>query len=55
MAATLGRQRQRLLGGAELDVRPRALEVVALADLLAGLIQRIVNFLEIDRGRDVER
>ena len=35
--------------------RRGAFEVVALDDLLAGLIQRVVDFLEVDVGGDVER
>ena len=33
------------------DVGLGALEVVALADFLARLVQRVVDFLEIDRAR----
>jgi hypothetical protein len=48
-------QRQRRFRGVELDCRLRPLEIVPLSDFFARLIQRVVNFLQIDGGRDVER
>jgi hypothetical protein len=39
----------------ELDRCLGALEVVALGDFLAGLVQRVVHFLQVDVGGDVER
>ena len=39
----------------KLDGAMGALEIVALADLLDGLIDRVVHFLKIGAGRDVER
>src|SRR5205823_5847061 len=43
------------LDAVELDGDVGALEVVALADLLERLIHRVVDFLEIRAGGDVER
>ena len=51
----VGDERERLVGGVQVDLGLRALEVVALADFLARLVERVVDFLEVNRGRDVER
>jgi CheY-like chemotaxis protein len=51
----VGDDRDGILCAAEIDLRTRSLEVVALNDLLASLVQGVVDFLQIDRGRDVER
>ena len=47
----VGDERQLLFRGVEVDLRLRALEVVALADFLARLVEGVVDFLEIDRSR----
>ena len=50
----VGGERERVLGPVQVDRRARALEVVALRDFLARLVDRVVDFLEVDAGRDVE-
>jgi hypothetical protein len=54
-AFIFGQKGERLVGGAQRDFGRGALEVVALADLLARLVQRVVHFREVDGRRDVER
>src|ERR1035437_430306 len=51
----VGEQRDQPLGAFELDLDLGALEVVALGDLLAGLVHRVVDLLKVDAGGDVKR
>src|SRR5262245_9190016 len=51
-----------IVGGAEVDgvrltthLRRRSLEIEALPDLLQGLVDRVVDLLEVDLAHDVER
>src|SRR5687768_1735480 len=50
----LRREIQGSLGAAEFNRRNRALEVIALRDLLLRLIDGVVDFLEVHSGRDIE-
>ena len=51
----VGDERNRAVGLVELDVGLRALEVVALDDFLAGLVEGVVDFLQVDGGGHIER
>ena len=44
----VGRQDDRVLGAVEIDRRARSLEVVALRDFLARLVDGVVDLLEVD-------
>ncbi len=54
LEVVVGGQDDRVVGAVQLDRRARALEVVALRDFLSGLVDGVVDLLEIDAGRDVE-
>ena len=55
LEVVLGGQDERAVRLDELDGGGRALEVVALRDLLARLVEGVVDLLEVDGGGDVER
>ena len=50
----VGHEYDELLGALEFDGRLRPFEVVPLADLLLGLVDGIVDLLEVDTGGYVE-
>src|SRR5207253_2260663 len=51
----VGDERERFIGRVEDDVGLGAFEIIALADLFPRLVQRVIHFLKIDCGGDVER
>src|SRR5260370_347221 len=51
----IGHEGERRLGAVEGEGGFRAFEVVALGYLFGSLVHRVVDFLEVGAGRDVER
>src|SRR5207253_6575349 len=55
LVVVLGGKRDLSAGAIQLDGSRRSLEIVALRDLLLGLVNGVVDLLEIDAGSHIER